>query len=152
MTQGPRDLMRQALTAAGFTEAEADSLLGQWNKEIRPNMLNLLKVISEATKTAVENGADLTSQTLCVQFRRAIKSITRRRGNPGEANPRNNPPGAADPAPGPIRPRRRGRQLPAVPQPPAPLPLGNPIPVLVNPRGQNVGQQVDYSKYTTENM
>lgn len=148
MTQGPRDLLRQALTAAGFTEAEADSLLGQWNREIRPSLLQLLKVISQATKTAIDEGASLTSETLCKEFRRAIKSITRRRPNPALENPENNAAAGEQQEAGPIRRRRRGRQLPAVPPPPPPLALGNPIPVLVHPRRPNVGQEPQPSKYT----
>lgn len=129
MTRGPRELMLQALTNAGFSQPEAEALLGQWTTQIRPELLNLLKVISEATKTAVTRGEALTSETLCTEFRRATRSITRRRTMQERYEREGNG------GPGPIRRARRRQQAPEpVPPPPPPLPLGQPIPVMINPR------------------
>ena len=65
MTPGPKEILQNALKKAGFTTAESESLLAQWNSLIRPKLVSIIEDVANTAYVLVTNGhKPLTSETM----------------------------------------------------------------------------------------
>jgi hypothetical protein len=70
MTKGPRELVVAQLVTAGFTPAQASSLVGEWTTMLRPELMTIFSLMAKAIYDRVEHGAPLTYETTLQELRR----------------------------------------------------------------------------------
>ena len=76
MPVGPKELCRDALEGAGFTEGEAEALTSRWNSFLRPKLLDLLEAAARVTYQAVqEEGGPLTAESFYRPLREAQRFL-----------------------------------------------------------------------------